>query len=70
VCIDWRATLGTPGHELVFVDGVKQIDADEVNVTAAGYDVIGAGFVAAEPDHEISVLFDDLIVSETLVGCP
>lgn len=70
LCVDWSARFGTPGHELLDVDGTTEIDEDENNFPPAGIDEIGFGFVAAAPTKTMTVLFDDVIVSKTHVGCP
>lgn len=70
LCVDWTATFGTPGHELLSVDGTTEIDKDENNYPPATINEIGFGFVAAAPTKTMSVLFDDIIVSKSRVGCP
>jgi hypothetical protein len=70
LCVDWRVTFGKPGHQVVLVDGVPQVDADDVNIDASLFDQVGIGMVAAQGKADQTVLVDDVIVSDTLVGCP
>jgi hypothetical protein len=70
LCVDWRVTFGKPGHSVVLVDGVLQVDADDVNIDVSLFDEVGIGMVAAQGKADQTVLVDDVIVSDTLVGCP
>ena len=70
LCVDWRVTFGKPGHTVVLVDGVPQIDVNEVNINQSLFDEVGLGMPSAVGKADQTVLYDDVIVSDTLVGCP
>jgi hypothetical protein len=70
LCVDWRVTFGKPGHQVVLVDGVAQVDAEDVNIDESPFSEVGIGMAAAQGKADQTVLFDDVIVSDTLVGCP
>jgi hypothetical protein len=71
-CVEWRVTIGdnaTKGHQVVILDGETILDADDVNATSLGYDIVQPGFAASYGGITQDMLVDDIAVATQPIGC-